>query len=88
MKVTILVGIATGLAAAGGWATEMPNATPAGEIGGPIPLIPAPAPTSAGAPLVPPVYPSVPGPRAYTTRYPVAVFNSYHPHWVIEVFGR
>jgi hypothetical protein len=91
VKVAILVGIAIGLAAAGGWAAEMPNAMPVAEsarVGGPIPITPAPAPTSAAAPLVSPVYPSVPASRAYPTRYPVTVFDPYHPHWIIEVFGR
>ncbi len=88
MKVARLVGVAIGLAVAGGWAAEMPSATPGVEIGGPIPLTPAPAPTGAGTPLVSPVYQSVPAPRADPTRYPVTVFNPYHPHWVIDVFGR
>jgi len=25
---------------------------------------------------------------ASPTRYPMAVFNAYYPHWVVEVFGR
>jgi|SRR5271168_1104936 len=90
MKVA-MVGVAIGLAAAGGCTTEMPNATRAGEpvgVGGPIPLTPAPAPASAGAALVSPVSPSVPAPSTYPTRYPVTVFNPYYPHWVVEVFGR
>ena len=88
MKVAIAVGIEFGLAAAGVWAAEIPNSTPAVEIGLPIPLTPAPAPTRAGTPLVSPVYPSVPAPKAYPRPYPVTVFNPYHPHWVIDVFGR
>jgi hypothetical protein len=88
MKVAILVGMGVGLAAAGGWAAETPNATPAVQIGGPTPLTPAPAPTRTVAPLVSPAYPSVPASRAYPTRYPMTMFNPYHPHWVIEVFGR
>ena len=88
MKVAILVGVTIGLAVAGGWAAEMPNATPAPQIGGPIPLTPAPAPTRAGKPAVSPVYPSVSASRAYPTPHPATVFNPYHPHWVIEMFGR
>ncbi|MGA7865952.1 MAG: hypothetical protein WA709_15200 [Stellaceae bacterium] len=46
-----------------------------------------PAPTRA-APLVSPVYPSTPALRADRMWYPVTVFKPYHPHWVVEVFGR
>ena len=91
MKVAILVGVGISVATAGGCTAEMPNATPAAEpvrVGGPIPLTPAPAPASAAAPLVSPVYPSVPAPSADPTRYRVTVFNPYHPHWVIDVFDR
>jgi len=88
MKVTILVGVTIGLAVAGGWAAEMPSATPAAQIGGPIPLTPAPTTTRVATPVASPVYPSVPASRAYPTPYPATVFNPYYPHWVIEVFGR
>jgi hypothetical protein len=91
MKFALVVGIGIGAAAAGSCIAEMPNATPAAEpfrVGGPIPLTPAPAPASGAAPLVSPVYPSVPAPRAYSTGYPMTVLNPYHPHWVVEVFGR
>jgi hypothetical protein len=90
MKAALLLGLGIGLAAGGGWAAEMPGAMPAGDsagVGAPTRLAPAPAPTGT-APLFAPSYALRPPPMASPTRYPMAVFNAYHPHWVVEVFGR
>jgi hypothetical protein len=91
MKAAMFVGFAIGLTAAGGLTAEMPNATPGVGpvgVGAPTPLAPAPAPMSVGAPFASPVQPSRPPRRANLTQYPMTVYNPYHPHWVVEVFGR
>ena len=86
MKFAIMVDRAIGLAAAEGWAVEVPNAARAIEVRGPTPLAPAPALTTTTEPLVSLVYQSVPSPRAYPPQYPVTGFNPHRPHWV-GVFG-
>jgi len=91
MKAGLLAGFAIGLAAAGDSAAETPSATPAVEsvwVGAPTPLTPAPAPARAEAPLVSPVQRSGPLRLTSPRGYPVTVFNTYHPRWVVEVFGR
>jgi len=90
MKAAALVGLAIGFAATGCRAAGVPNSAPSADavgVGAPTPLTPGPALTNVPRPAWP-VYPSRPLRPANPARYPAAVFDTYHPHWVIEVFGR
>jgi hypothetical protein len=53
-----------------------------------MPLIPAVLPASAGTPLVASVQQQRLLRSAARTQYPMTVYNPYHPHWIIWVFGR
>ena len=89
-KTAIFLGLGVRLAAVDGLAAEMPNATPGIDMaaaGAPTPLTPVLAATRVEAPFVAPVQ-SGPAGRRDRTRNAVTVLNPYHPHWVVQVFGR
>ncbi len=91
MHAATCAGLAVGLAAATGWAADMSNPAPTPDtagVGAPISLTPAPPTTGMVAPLPPPAYPSRPVSMADPTRYSLPGSERYHPHWVVEVFGR
>ena len=84
MKKAAFIGLAISLA-------ELPVYPPAAETiaaGAPTPLTPAPVSPSSTAPLVLP--PQQPRRLRYASpaRYPLPVHNPYHPHWIVQVFGR
>jgi hypothetical protein len=88
MRPMMFVGCIVVLTAADGWAAEMPVSAPDTGVGVGAPTQLAPAPPSTRTPLVWPVPPSRPMRQAYPARYPMSVYNPYHPHWVVDVFGR
>ena len=92
MKAAISLGFSIGLACAGAWAADMPAGAPAAAdtvgAGAPMPLTPAVLPPSAGAPPVAPVQPPRSLRFAARTQYPITAYNPYHPHWIVQVFGR
>ena len=89
MKAIKLLSFGIGLAALLGCAAEAPSVTPADyvSVGTPTPLVSAPSVSSGAAPhpLMAP-YRSSPPPAPDPTT-PVAIDNSYHPHWIVDVYG-
>jgi len=89
MKAIKLLSFGIGLAALLGCAAEAPSVTPADyvSVGTPTPLVSAPSVSSGAAPhpLMAP-YRSSPPPAPDPTT-PMAIDNSYHPHWIVDVYG-